>query len=139
MSKLVVYFSHSGVTAKKAEKLAESNNAAVFEIKAAVPYTAADVNWRDENSRNVLEYKDAACRPAIAEMPDLDGVDEIWVGYPIWWYTHPRIINTFFDRADLAGKTVHLFATSGGSSIEKSFEELKETYPQADIKDAKRI
>lgn len=139
MSRLVAYFSYSGVTAKKAEKIAEQQGAAIFEIRAQVPYTAGDVDWRNENSRNVLEYKDASCRPAIKELPDLTGVDEIWIGYPIWWYTHPRIINTFFEQADLAGKTVHLFATSGGSGIEKSCQELKEAYPAVHIAEAKKI
>lgn len=139
MSKLVTYFSYSGVTKRKAEKLAKDNGADAFEIKAKVPYTDADVNWQDKKSRNVLEYNDASSRPEIAEMPDLTGVDEIWIGYPIWWYTHPRIINTFFDLADLAGKRIHLFATSSSTGIEGSVKELKETYPNADIVDGKRI
>ena len=139
MSRLVIYFSYSGVTASKAQKLAKQNDAEVFELKAKVPYSDADVNWRDENSRNVLEYKDVNCRPAIEAMPDLTGVSEIWVGYPIWWYTHPRIINTFFDEASLEGVKIHLFATSGGSGIDKSFAELKEPYPALSFIDAKRI
>ena len=139
MSKLVAYFSYSGVTKKKAKKLAEDNGAAAFEIKAAVPYTDADVNWQNKTSRNVKEYNDASSRPEIAEMPDLNGVDEIWIGYPIWWYTHPRIINTFFDLADLKGKKVHLFATSSSTGIEGSVNELRETYPEVDIADGKRI
>ena len=136
MSKLVTYFSYSGVTKRKAEKLAKDNGADAFEIKAKAPYTDADVNWQDKKSRNVLEYNDKSSRPEIAEMPDLSDVDEIWIGYPIWWYTHPRIINTFFD---LAGKRIHLFATSSSTGIEGSVKELKETYPDADIVDGKRI
>lgn len=107
MSKMVAYFSYSGVTKRKAEALAKKNGADTFEIKAKVP--------------------------------DLAGVDEIWIGYPIWWYTHPRIINTFSDQADLKGKTIHLFATSSSTGIEGSVKELKETYPDADIADGKRI
>ena len=139
MSKLVAYFSYSGVTKRKAEKLAKDNGADVFEIKAKVPYTDADVNWQDKKSRNVLEYNDKSSRPKIAEMPDLTGVDEIWIGYPIWWYTHPRIINTFFDMADLTGKKVHLFATSSSTGIEGSVKELMESYPGVDIVDGKRM
>jgi flavodoxin len=139
MKKLVVYFSYSGVTAARAEKLAKQYGAELFELKAKVPYSASDVNWRDENSRNVLEYKDPDCRPAIEAMPDLSGVDEIWVGYPIWWYTHPRMIDTFFDEAPLEGIAIHLFATSGGSGIDKSFAELKKAHPSLSITDAKRI
>ena len=139
MSKLVAFFSHSGITRRKAEALAKEHGAEVFEIKAKVPYSDADVNWQDKSSRNVKEYEDKMCRPEIAEMPDLSGVDEIWIGYPIWWYTHPRIINTFFDRADLSGKQVHLFATSGGTGIDGSVKELRETYPDVTMVDGKRI
>ena len=139
MSKLVAYFSYSGVTARKAKKIAGEFGAEMFEIKAKVPYTAADVNWQDKESRNVKEQNDPACRPEIEAMPDLTGVDEIWVGYPIWWYTHPRIIDTFFDQADLAGKKIHLFATSGGSGIDGSVKDLRKAYPYLEIIDGKRM
>ena len=139
MSKLVAYFSYSGVTGRKAQALAKEVGADTFEIKAKVPYTAADVNWQDKGSRNVKEQNDPACRPEIESMPDLTGVDEIWVGYPIWWYTHPRIIDTFFDQADLAGKKIHLFATSGGSGIDGSVKDLRKAYPDLEIIDGKRM
>ncbi len=139
MSKLVTVFSYSGVTKRAAEKIAAQNGADLFEIAAKVPYTDADVNWQDKGSRNVKEYKDKMSRPEIAAMPDLTGVDELWIGYPIWWYTHPRIINTFFDQADLKGKRIHLFATSGGTDIKGSIDELKATYPDADIVDGKLV
>ena len=139
MSKLVAYFSYSGVTKRKAEKLAKENSAEVFEIRAKVPYTDGDVDWQDKTSRNVMEYNDKSSRPEIAEVPNLAGVDEIWIGYPIWWYTHPRIINTFFEQADLKGKTIHLFATSSSTGIEGSLKELRETYPDVNITDGKRI
>ena len=139
MSKLVAYFSYSGVTKRTAEKLAKENSAEVFEIKPTVPYTDADVDWQDKTSRNVKEYNDKSSRPEIVKMPELSGVDELWNGYPIWWYTHPRIINTFFDSADLKGKKVHLFATSSSTGIEGSAKELKETYLDVDIIDGKRI
>ena len=115
----------------------KKQNACLFEIQALVPYTDADVNWRDNSSRNVKEQNDMTCRPEIAAMPDFTGIEELWVGYPIWWYTHPRIINTFFDQADLAGIKVHLFAASGGSGIQGSIDELKKTYPDVDIVDGK--
>ena len=139
MSKLVVYFSYGGATRKKGEKLAKEVGASTFEIKPKVPYTAEDVNWRNHSSRNVKEHEDASCRPEITEMPDLTGVDEIWIGYPIWWYTHPRIIETFFDQADLSGKTVHLFVTSGITGIKGSMSELKAAYPDVNIADGKRL
>ena len=139
MSKLVTYFSYSGVTKRKAESLAKEVSADTFEIKAKIPYTDADVNWQDNHSRNVIEYNDKSSRPEIAEFPELSDVDELWIGYPIWWYTHPRIINTFFDQADLKGKTIHLFATSSSTGIEGSIKELKETYPDMNIADGKRI
>lgn len=139
MSKLVAYFSYSGTTKRKAEALAKELSADTFEIKAKEPYTAADVNWQDKGSRNVLEYHDKTARPAIEALPDLSDVDEIWVGYPIWWYTQPRIINTFFDQADLAGKKVHLFATSSSTGIDGSLKELRETYPDVNIVDGRRL
>jgi len=139
MSKLVAYFSYSGVTKRKAEQLAKNEGANIFEIKAKVLYSSADVNWQDKQSRNVIEYNDKSSRPEIEAMPDLSGVDEIWIGYPIWWYTHPRIINTFFDNADLRGKTIHLFATSSSTGIEGSVKELRETYPDVNIADGKRL
>ena len=139
MSKLVTYFSYSGVTKRKAESLAKEVSADTFEIKAKIPYTDADVNWQDNHSRNVIEYNDKSSRPEIAEFPELSDVDELWIGYPIWWYTHPRLINTFFDQADLKGKTIHLFATSSSTGIEGSIKELKETYPDMNIADVKRI
>ena len=139
MSKLVAVFSYSGVTKRAAERIAKENGASIFEIKATVPYTSADVNWQDESSRNVKEYKDASSRPEIAELPDMIGVDEIWIGYPIWWYTHPRIINTFFDQVKMDGIKIHLFATSSVTGIDGSLKELRETYPGLDIADAKRV
>ena len=137
--KLVSYFSYSGITRRAAKILAENNGASLFELQPELPYTDEDVNWRNDTSRNVLEYKDKTSRPAIRELPDLKDVDEIWIGYPIWWYTHPRIINTFFDRADLKGKKIHLFATSSSTGIEGSLQELKATYPELDIADGERI
>jgi flavodoxin len=139
MSRLVAYFSYSGVTKRAAEKIAAQEGAELFEIQAEKPYTKDDVNWQNNLSRNVKEFREPSSRPGIVAMPDLSGVDELWVGYPIWWYTQPRIINTFFDQADLSGKKVHLFATSGGTGIDGSLNELKETYPEVEFVDAKRV
>ncbi len=139
MSKRVAYFSCSGTTRRKAEQLAERVGADLFEIRASEPYTSADVRWWNPWSRCVKEHKDETCRPEIEALPNLSGVDEIWIGYPIWWYTHPHIIDTFFEQADLEGKTVHLFAASGGSGIEDSESQLKEAFPDIHIVDGKRL
>ena len=139
MMKLVTYFSYSGVTRAKARQLAEKADAKLFELQPEVPYTESDVDWRNETSRNVLEYKDKMSRPGILELPDLKDVDEIWIGYPIWWYTHPRIIDTFFDEADLKGKRIHLFATSSSTGIEGSLKELKSANPELEIADGERM
>ena len=139
MSKLVTVFSYSGNTLKAAENIAKENQADLFEIKAKEPYTTEDVNWRDETSRCITEWKDVDSRPEIEAIPKLDGVDELWIGYPIWCYIHPRIINTFFDYLHSEGIRVHLFATAGSMGIEQSAEDLKKTYPEVEIVEAKRI
>lgn len=140
MSKLVAYFSYSGSTQEIAEKLAQRLGADLFEIQAAVPYTSADINWQDDSSRNVREYKDAASRPEIAEgVGDLERYDTVYIGYPIWWYTHPRIINTFLESGDFTGKQIVLFATSSVTGIDGSLEELKEIYPELDFAGGCRI
>ena len=139
MSKLVTVFSYSGKTKAAAEKIAAEIGTEVFEIKPKTLYTAADVNWRDENSRCIVEWKDVDSRPEVDTLPDLDGVDELWIGYPIWCYIHPRIINSLFDELKLDGIKVHLFATSGTHGIEQSVEELKKTYPDVNIVDGKKM
>ena len=119
--KLVVYFSASGVTKNAAEKLAKAAGADIFEIRPAVPYTRADLNWMDKNSRSSKEMNDAASRPEIAVLPqDVSGYDTVFIGFPIWWYTAPRIIETFLDSCDLSGKTAVCLATSGGSTVAKA-------------------
>lgn len=115
---LVAYFSATGTTARAARRLAESVGADLYEIRPAVPYTRADLNWADSKSRSTLEAHDAACRPAIAGEPvDLSGYATVFVGFPIWWYTAPRIIHSFLESHDFAGKRVVPFATSGGSGL----------------------
>ena len=120
MKALVAYFSASGVTAKKAEMLAEAAGGDLFEIKPEVPYTAADLNWMDKKSRSTIEMNDPASRPAIAEkVTNMDQYDTVFVGFPIWWYVEPSIINTFLESYDFSGKTVVPFCTSGGSGTGK--------------------
>ena len=123
---LVVYFSATGNTAKVAKTIAQAAGADMFEIKAAQPYTAADLNYNNDNCRANLEQRDNTSRPALAEpAPDMSRYDTVYLGYPIWWGKAPMIIYTFIEESDLAGKTVVPFATSGGSSIGGSVEELQ--------------
>lgn len=124
--KLVAYFSASGVTAKAAKNLAEAAGADLFEIKPEVPYTQADLDWHDKNSRSSVEMRDSKSRPQIAAGDaKVADYDVIFVGFPIWWYVAPTIINTFLESYDFAGKTIILFATSGGSGFGKAVEGLK--------------
>ena len=121
MKALVVYFSATGTTARAAQKLASELNCGTYEIKPAVPYTAGDLNWMDKNSRSSLEMKDKASRPAIVKDGlDVSGYDTIFIGYPVWWYTAPTIINTFLESYDFSGKKIVLWATSGGSGLGKA-------------------
>lgn len=124
--KLVTYFSASGVTEKVARQLASVCGADIYEIKPAVPYTKADLDWTDKNSRSTVEMRDKAYRPELADKhTDVSQYDVIFVGFPIWWYVAPTIINSFLESCDLSGKTVVLFATSGGSGFGKTVEELR--------------
>ena len=137
---LVAYFSASGVTKGVAQRLAKVAGADLFEIRPAVPYTQADLNWTDKKSRSSVEMNDPLSRPEIAEMlPNMADYDTVFVGYPIWWYVAPHIINTFVESYDLSGKTLVAFATSGGSGIGKTVEELKKLYPDANWKDGKLL
>ncbi|MBU5335555.1 flavodoxin [Intestinibacter bartlettii] len=123
---LVTYFSASGVTEKVAQKLAEAAGADLFEIKPEVPYTSDDLNWMDKKSRSSVEMNDKSFRPAIAEKcNNISEYDVVYVGFPIWWYVAPTIINTFLESYDFSGKTIVLFATSGGSGFGKTVSELK--------------
>lgn len=137
---LVAYFSASGVTKGVAQRLAKAVGADLFEIRPAVPYTQADLNWTDKKSRSSVEMNDPLSRPEIAEkLPNMADYDTVFVGYPIWWYVAPHIINTFVESYDLSGKTLVAFATSGGSGIGKTVEELKKLYPDANWKDGKLL
>ena len=124
--KLVAYFSASGVTGSVAKNLAEAIGADLYEIKPETPYTSADLDWRDKSSRSSLEMQDKSSRPAIADKnANIEAYDVIYLGFPIWWYTAPTIINTFLESYDFSGKTIELFATSGSSGFGKTVEDLK--------------
>lgn len=131
MSKvLVTYFSASGVTAKTANKLAKEVDGDVFEIEPKEKYTSADLNWMDKKSRSSVEMNDPASRPEIAkQVENMDMYDTVLVGFPIWWYVEPKIIDTFLDSYDFSGKTVIPFVTSGGSGIENVEKNLQKEYP----------
>lgn len=127
MSKtLVAYFSASGVTASVAKKLSETCGGALYEIKPEVPYTSADLNWMDKKSRSTLEMNDKGSRPAMADkLADIENYDTVLIGFPIWWYTAPRIIETFLESYDFSGKQIAVFATSGGSGLGGTEDDLK--------------
>ena len=130
--KLVAYFSASGVTAKVADMLADAVGADIHEIRPKVPYTKADLNWMNKKSRSSIEMTDKTIRPEIAESNvKIENYDVIFLGFPIWWYVAPTIINTFLESADFSGKKVILFATSGGSKFGKTVEELKISVPDS--------
>lgn len=125
MRKLVAYFSVSGTTAKVAEALSEAIGADLYAIEPEIPYTKADLDWTDKNARSTIEMNDPSSRPAIAGKRDnMDDYDTVFVGFPIWWYTAPTVINTFLESYDLANKTIIPFATSGGSGMGRTNEKL---------------
>ena len=124
--KLVAYFSASGVTAKVADMLADAVGADIHEIQPKVTYSKADLNWMDKKSRSSIEMADKKIRPEIAESNvRIEEYDIVFLGFPIWWYVAPTIINTFLEKYDFSGKKIILFATSGGSKFGKTIEELK--------------
>jgi len=128
---LVTYFSATGTTKAVAEQMAKEFNADLFEIVPEQPYTAADLNWQDKASRSTIEMQDKSSRPAIKEhCASMAQYDTVWIGFPIWWYTCPTIINTFVEAHDLSGKVLNVFATSGGSDVAGAYADLKKAYPQ---------
>lgn len=142
MSKiLVAYFSASGVTKNAAEKLANAANADLFEIKPVRPYTDADLDWTDKKSRSTVEMNDLSSRPEIAKKcENMESYDVVFVGFPIWWYVEPRIIDTFLESYDFSEKTVIPFATSGGSGLGKTAENFKKLLgANATVKDGKLL
>ena len=137
---LVAYFSASGVTAKAAWKLSEAMGADLYEIKPKVPYSSAYLNWMDKKSRSSVEMNDPSSRPMIAEkLADMEKYDVVFVGFPIWWYVAPTIINTFLESYDFSGKTIIPFATSGGSGMGKTNEKLGPSCPGATLLQGKLL
>lgn len=140
MKKLVAYFSASGNTKAMSEKLAKAIGADLFEIKPVTPYAHADLDWTNKNSRTSVEMSDKSSRPQIAELPNsVADYDEIFIGFPIWWYVAPTIINTFVESINLKGKKVIPFATSGGSGMGKTLANLKPSCPDANWVEGKVI
>lgn len=132
---LVAYFSATGTTRGAAEKLAEAMGADLHEIKPETAYTSADLDWNDPKSRSTVEMHDLSFRPPITgKIANMADYDAVFVGFPIWWYTAPTIVNTFIESYDLKGKAIIPFATSGGSTIRKSCDDLKKSYPDLDWK-----
>ena len=140
MNALVAYFSATGTTAKAAKALATAVGGELYEIKPAIPYTSADLNWMDKGSRSSVEMKDAHSRPALADNDaPVAGHDVIFLGFPVWWYVAPTILNTFLEAYDFTGKTIVLFATSGGSGLGKSAAGLRPSAPGAKIMDGQML
>lgn len=137
---LIAYFSATGTTARAAEKLAQASGGELYAVIPAEPYTGADLDWHDKQSRCSVEMNDPKSRPAIGGVnKDIGGYDAIFIGYPIWWGQAPRIINTFIEKYGLKGRTVIPFATSGGSGITGSVETLIKTYPDLNWKEGKLL
>lgn len=133
---LIAYFSASGVTARVAQEMAEAIGADLYEIAPAEIYTSADLNWMNKKSRSSVEMNDPACRPAIAKTAEnMAQYDTVFIGFPIWWYVQPRIIDTFLESYDFTGKTLIPFATSGGSGIGKAEKSMQTMVPNANWKE----
>lgn len=131
---LIAFFSASGTTKCVASKLAAATGSDLYEIKPAVPYTNADLNWRDKHSRSSVEMTDPSSRPELADQnANIEDYDRIFLGFPVWWYTAPTIIRSFLESYDFTGKTIILFATSGGSGLGKTAKELVSSCPGAKI------
>lgn len=137
---LVAYFSASGITAQVAQTLAQAASADVYEIKPAVPYSAADLDWMNPKSRSSVEMKDPSSRPTInGQVANMADYDVIFVGFPIWWYVAPAIIQTFLESYDFSGKTIIPFATSGGSGLGRTNEKLQQSCPGATLRPGKLL
>lgn len=140
MNPLVAYFSATGTTARAAKTLAAAVGADLYEIRPAVPYTSADLNWMDKGSRSSREMQDKQSRPALADTDaPVAGHDVIFLGFPVWWYVAPTLLNTFLEAYDFTGKTIVLFATSGGSNLGKSAAGLRPSAPGAKIVDGRML
>ena len=137
---LIAYFSAGGVTAQAAREMAAAIGADLYEITPAQPYTAADLDWRDKGSRCTREMTDPASRPAVAgRVEDMDRYDTVFVGFPIWWGVEPRVVDTFLEGYDFAGKVMIPFATSGGSGMPYAQRHLRSQYPELDWREGKLV
>ena len=140
MKALVAYFSASGVTAKLAERLAAAINSPVYEIRPATPYSNADLDWTNKQSRSTLEMRDKSCRPELADRnAPVAEADVVFVGYPVWWYREPSIVDSFLAAYDFSGKKIVLFATSGGSGIGKEAPARVKEITGAEVLPGKRF
>ncbi len=140
MNALVAYFSATGATAKAARMLADAVGGELYEIKPAVPYTSADLDWTDKRSCSSVEMNEKQSRPALKDTgAPVAGYDVVFLGFPIWWYVAPTIINSFLEAYDFSGKTIVLFATSGGSGLGKSAAGLRSSAPGAKIVDGRML
>lgn len=139
-STLVAYFSASGTTAKAAQVLADALDADLFEIQPEQPYSSADLSWNNASSRSSLEMNDDACRPAVAnKVENMEQYHTVFVGFPIWWYVEPRIIDTFLEAYNFEGKTIVPFATSGGSGLGKAPQRMGEIAKGSIVKPGKML
>ena len=137
---LIAYFSATGTTAGVAKRMAEATGADLFEIRPQTPYTEADLDWTNKRSRSTVEMNDASSRPAVAgELPDLSGYDTVLLGFPVWWYVEPRIIDPFLDGTDIDGKRIVPFATSGGSDVAKCVDHMRKLHPEAEWEKGKLL
>lgn len=135
----IIYFSATGTTETAAKKLSTYVNAKLLRIEPGEPYTASDLDWTNKKSRTTIEMNDENSRPKIANKISVESCDTLFLGFPIWWDKAPHIINTFIESSDLSGKVVYVFATSGGSGISNSFNELKKQYPKINWQSAKLL
>lgn len=137
---LVAYFSASGTTARVARALADAVGADLFEIVPEQPYSSADLDWTDKKSRSSVEMNDESCRPAIAgAVADIGSYDAVFLGFPVWWYVEPRIVDTFLESYDFSGKIVVPFATSGGSGLGRAPERMQQLAPGASVRGGKLL
>ena len=137
---LVAYFSASGTTKEVAKKVAQTAQADLYEIRTEQPYTDADLDWNDKHSRSSVEMNDLSFRSAIAnQVEGMKSYEVVYIGFPIWWYTAPTIVNTFLEQYDFSGKTVVPFATSGGTNLKKAAADLKKAYPDIHWKEGKLL
>lgn len=137
---LVSYFSASGVTKRVAERIATTINADLFEIEPVDKYTDEDLDWTNKQSRSSIEMNDKKFRPAVKnKVENINEYDTVVIGFPVWWYTAPTIINTFIEANNLTGKNAYVFVTSGGSGSEGSFRDLKNSYPNINFINSKRL